>query len=157
MPRGQSKPFPILASNLGNLEGAGGRSGSTPRRRWGGESNAEETRASIEQSVGDFARAWFLGDSTAMLRCLHPDYVHRLVSIDGRGEPPTELLRSAVGVQGHFGSLTPPERRREEVRILDVRSNSASAIAFLGDWVLQVHLARSGGQWSIVNALWEMD
>jgi hypothetical protein len=49
----------------------------------------------------------------------------------------------------------PLERRREEVRILDVRTNSASAVAVLGDWVLQIHLARSEGQWSIVNALWE--
>ena len=147
MPRGQSKQSPVLASLLGNQLGAGklGRSGSP-----------EEQRAAIEGSVGAFAHAWFMGDSAGMLRCLHPDYVHRLASIDGRGEPPGELLRSALGVQGQFGSLTPPDRRRQEVRILDVRSNSASAVAIIGDWILQVHLARSGSQWNIVNALWEM-
>jgi hypothetical protein len=118
---------------------------------------SEEDRAVIERSVGVFAHAWFTGDCAAMIQCLHPDYVHRLVSIDGRGEPPRDLLRSAVGVQGHFGSLMPPDRRHQEVRILDLRNNSASAVAVMGDWILQIHLARSGGQWSIVNAMWEMD
>ena len=117
---------------------------------------AEESRLAIERSVGTFIDAWFEGDTGAMVRCLHPDYVHRLVAIDGRGEPPAELLRSNLGVQGDFGSLTAPERRRHEVRILDIRAHSASAVADLGEWVLQIHLARAGGQWHIVNAMWEM-
>ena len=116
----------------------------------------EEPRFGIERSVRTFIDAWFEGDTGAMVRCLHPDYVHRLVAIDGRGEPPRELLRSNLGVQGQFGSLTTPERRRHEVRILDIRAHSASAVADLGEWVLQMHLARSGGQWNIVNAMWEM-
>ena len=147
MPRGQSKQSPVLASFLGSQLS----DGLAPR----GGASAEEPRVAIEGSVARFAEAWFMGDSPGMLRCLHPDYVHRLASIDGRGEP-RDLLRSALGIQGQFGSLTPPGRRRQEVRILDVRSHSASAVAIMGDWILQVHLARSGGQWSIVNALWEM-
>jgi hypothetical protein len=136
-----------LSSVLGSPKGAGTQgSASTP----------EEARRSIVHSVTSFVSAWFQGDASAMVKCLHPDYVHRLVAIDGRGEPPGELLRSAVGVQGQFGSLQAPDRRQQEVRILDVRTNSASAVALMGDWVLQIHLARFGGQWSIVNAMWEM-
>lgn len=141
MPRGQSKPSQILSSHLPG-----------PRLL----EHGPEPRPAIERNVKCFIDAWFQGDHAGMLRCLHPDYLHRLVAIDGRGEPAGELLRSAVGVQGAFGSLTDPDRRREEIRILDVRTNSASAVAVLGDWVLQIHLARSGGQWHIVNAMWEM-
>lgn len=151
MPRGQSKALPVLASVLGS-----GRGGLRAQWTPGPEPSPEEHRRTIETTVGGFADAWFMGDSAAMMRCLHPDYVHRLVSIDGRGEPASELLRSAVGVQGEFGRLTPLGRRHQEVRILDVRQNSASAVAVVGDWILQLHLGRAGGQWSIVNVMWEL-
>ena len=151
MPRGQSKPSQILSSHLPVPPAAGIRlldpgPGRPP----------EDPRPAIERTIKGFVDAWFQGDTGAMVRCLHPDYVHRLVAIDGRGEPARELLRDAVGVQGQFGSLTDPERRRQDIRILDVRAHSASAVAILGDWVLQIHLARSGGPWHIVNAMWEM-
>ena len=152
MPRGQSKPSPILSNDL--------RVKFEPARMFDRVHSlgrtAEEPRPAIERSVRSFIEAWFNGDTGAMVRCLHPDYVHRLVAIDGRGEPPRELLRGNLGVQGQLGSLTAPERRRQEVRILDIRAHCASVVADLGEWVLQIHLARSGGQWNIVNAMWEM-
>ena len=148
MPRGESKQSPILSSVLGRPAGAG------KLYREQDDFSADQHRAAIERSVTRFVNAWFIGDNAAMVRCLHPDYVHRLAAIDGRGEP--DLLRSAVGVQGHFGSLVPMERRHQEVRILDLRVNSASVVAIMGDWVLQLHLARSASQWSIVKALWEL-
>jgi hypothetical protein len=117
--------------------------------------DSEDPRLAVERAVRQFAAAWFLGDCGAMLQCFHPDYLNRVASIDGRGEPARDLLRSAVGIQGQFGRMTPPDRRQQEVRVLDVRTNSASAVAIMGDWVLQIHLARTGGQWAIVNALWE--
>jgi hypothetical protein len=113
----------------------------------------------MAQCVRDFASAWFDGDHQGMLHALHPDYVHRLVGIDGKGEPgpgARGLVKDAVGCQGNLGGATPPERRRLDVRILDVRRHSASAVAVLGDWTLQVHLARCGPRWCIVNVMWEM-
>ena len=159
MPRGVSKPFPIVSSILDGNRAADIQAGCLRA-----EEASEVLRQSIEQSVSGFVDAWFKGDASAMLSCLHPDYVHRLMSIEGRSEPPGEaspeppeaLVRDAVGVQGHFGSMTAPERRRRDVRILDVRHHSASAVAVMRDWILQVHLARWRGQWCIVNTMWEM-
>jgi hypothetical protein len=121
----------------------------------------DETRAAIERDVAAFALAWFAGDAPAMIQCLHPDFVSRLLGVlggaEGRLEFGTEgLVRTAVGVQGQFGPKTPVEGRCLDVRVLDVRARSASAVAVLGGWVLQVHLARAGGRWRIVNAMWEM-
>jgi len=151
MPRGHSKPSLILSSHFPAPSPAGSRLPAAAQGR-----PPEASGPAITRTVERFVEAWFQGDTGAMVRCLHPDYVHRLVAIGGRGEPARELLRDAVGVQGQFGSLTDPERRRREVQVLDVRAHSASAVAVLGDWVLQVHLARTGGQWHIVNAMWEM-
>ena len=158
MPRGQSKQTMIFSSELSSKlnTSANSRAGSGHGVALVAAS-PEEQRSAIVCSVEGFAQAWFMGDSAAMVRCLHPDYVHRLVAIDGRGEPAPDLVSSALGVQGRFGRLTPQARRCQEVRILDVRRHSASAVAILGDWILQVHLARSGGHWCIVNVMWELN
>jgi hypothetical protein len=121
----------------------------------------EETRAAIERDVAAFAGAWFKDDAPAMTRCLHPDFVNRLMGVRGGapawpGGDPERLVRSVVGRQGGFGALTAPAMRKLEVRVLDVRAHSASVVAVMGDWVLHVHLARAGARWSIVNAMWEM-
>jgi hypothetical protein len=121
----------------------------------------EESRAAIERDVAAFARAWFKDDAQAMMRCLHPDFVNRLMGVRGGapawpGGDPGRLVRSVVGLQGGLGAMTAPGMRKLEVRVLDVRDRSASAVALLGDWVLHVHLARAGTRWSIVNAMWEM-
>jgi hypothetical protein len=115
---------------------------------------AVAARAGIERDVAAFASAWFAGDAPAMSRCLHPDFVNRLMGV---GAPaPEGVVQSVLGLQGRFGSKVAPARRKLEVRVLDVRARSASAVAVLGDWVLQVHLAWTGVRWSIVNAMWEM-
>ena len=108
-----------------------------------------------------FALAWFAGDAAAMAQCLHPDFVTRLMGVMGETAGWLErgaqgLVRTAVGLQGQFGAKTAPDRRCLNVRVLDVRSRSASAVAELGGWILQVHLARAEGRWRIVNAMWEM-
>jgi len=116
---------------------------------------AEAGLGAIEKAVAAFVTAWYAGDAPAMTRCLHPEFVNRLMAVQD-GPEAGALVRSVVGVQGALGSMTAPARRAMEVRVLDVRSRSASAVAVLGDWVLHVHLALAAGRWSIVNAMWEM-
>jgi hypothetical protein len=145
MPRGQVKESAVRSAVLGGERLTG---------RWP-RTTAEDTRAAIEKDVSAFAWAWFAGDAPAMMRCLHPDYLNRVMGVRG-GADPERLVQSVVGLQGKFGSKTAPARRSLEVRVLDVRSRSASAVALLGEWVLHVHLAWAGARWSIVNAMWEM-
>ena len=120
-----------------------------------------EARAQVAREVDAFAEAWFAGDASAMTRCLHPDFVHRLLGVWGTEArlrwDPQGLVRDVVGLQGLMGAKTAPQGRpRHQVRVLDVRARSASAVAELAGWVLHLHLARGAGRWSIVNALWEM-
>ena len=154
MPRGQWKPSGMVSGTLG---------GEAPPVRRGPAAPPvqAEVREAIERDVADFALAWFAGDTPGMVQCLHPDYVTRLMGVLGEAEGRLELgaeglVRTVVGLQGRFGAKTAPDRRCLDVRVLDVRSRSASAVAVLGGWILQVHLARAGGRWRIVNAMWEM-
>ena len=150
MPRGEFKQPGMLARTLGSEPIASGRqSRSVPE---------EQTRAAIKADVTAFAQAWFMGDAAAMTECLHPDFVNRMMGIQDETERrpgPEALVRSVVGFQGQFGTKIALHRRRIEVRVLEVGSRTASAVADLGECVLHVHLVRAGGRWSIVNAMWE--
>lgn len=142
MPRGETKGVGLRSAMLGAQAMAGG---------W---CLAEEAKDAIERDVAAFARAWFAGDAPAMVQSLHPDFVNRLMGVREAGDE--AAVGSVLGLQARFGSKIAPSRRSLEVRVLDVRSRSASAVAVLGDWVLHVHLARAGVRWRIVNAMWEM-
>ena len=153
MPRGSGKPSGVLSGTLG----------SEPLRLGpavpGGQG---EARAAIEKDVAAFAAAWFAGDAAAMSQCLHPDYVARLMGVPGGaggwlGSGAEGLVRSVVGLQGRLGGRIGSGRRDLDVRVLDVRARSASAVAVMGGWILHVHLARAAGRWRIVNAMWEME
>lgn len=55
------------------------------------------------------------------------------------------------------GKDTPADKRRDDVRILDIYQNAASVRVQASSWVDYLHIAKSNGQWVIVNVLWEMD
>jgi len=153
MPRGQVKPTGVRTGLLGReLAGAPWIPGAS------GEGAA---RNAIQRAVGVFARAWSRGDAVAMAQCLHPDFVNRMMGLrsgveGGHGGDPMRLVRSVVGLQATLGDKGEPPAGEPEVRVLDLRARSASAVATLGGWVLHLHLARAGRRWSIVNAMWEL-
>ena len=152
MPRGQAKPTGVRAGLLGRRTKAG-LALAPPTE--------EEARAAIRRDLAAFARAWAKGDTGAMARRLHPDFVNRLMGLRGAGDTapggdPDRLVKSVMGLQATLGTKGGPARGEPEVRVLEVRPRSASAVADLGGWVLHAHLARDGRRWSIVNAMWEM-
>jgi len=154
MPRGQTKPTGVRAGLLGPGPGRG----AAPAL---GVPTEEESRSAIRKEVAVFARAWSRGDAAGMSRCLHPDFINRLMGIRSNGDEegdadPDRVVRSVVGLQARFGAKAPQAPGTAEVRVLDVRARSASAVALLGGWVLHLHLARAGRRWSIVNAMWEL-
>lgn len=151
MPRGLTKPIGVRAGLLGQARMAS--PADVP--------SEQASRSAIRRAVSGFARAWARNDVPAMGQCLHPDFVNRLMGLrSGReaaaGGDPGQLVRSVAGLQASLGDKGAPPEGSPEVRVLDVRDRSASAVAVLGGWVLHLHLARAGRRWSIVNAMWEM-
>jgi hypothetical protein len=158
MPRGLTKPTGVRAGWLGQGPAAGAGVHAALSLDLPTE---EESRSAIRRAVGGFARAWARNDVPAMGKCLHPDFVNRLIGLRSGREPaaggdPGQVLRSVAGLQATLGDKGPLPEGAQEVRVLDIRARSASAVAVLGGWVLHVHLARAGRRWSIVNAMWEL-
>src|SRR5829696_541186 len=102
--------------------------------------------AGIRMAALDYIEGWYAGDATRMERALHPELAKRIVQTDPQG-------RSRLGQQSAMtlvqntrrggGTDIPADKRRSEVRILDVYNNAASVQA--ATWVDYMHLARSNG------------
>jgi hypothetical protein len=116
--------------------------------------------AAIRATALDYIEGWYAGDAARMERALHPELAKRIVETDARG-------RSRLGQQSAMtlvmntrrggGTDIPADKRKSDVRILDVYGNAASVRVQAASWVDYLHVAKSNGRWVIVNVLWELD
>jgi hypothetical protein len=116
--------------------------------------------AAIRATALDYIEGWYTADATRMERALHPELAKRIVQTDAQG-------RSRLGQQSAMTLVTntrrgggtdiPADKRKSDVRILDVYGNAASVRVQAASWVDYIHMAKSNGRWVIVNVLWELD
>jgi hypothetical protein len=116
--------------------------------------------AAIRATALDYIEGWYTADGARMERALHPELAKRIVQTDAQG-------RSRLGQQSAMTLVTntrhgggtdiPADKRKSDVRILDVYGNAASVRMQASSWVDYIHMAKSNGRWVIVNVLWELD
>jgi hypothetical protein len=113
--------------------------------------------AAIRQAALNYLEGLYEGDAARVERALHPDLVKRRPESRGGKSRLNEMTASQLidFARNGTGTRTPVERRRAEVRILDVYKDSATVRVDALDWVDFIHLARLNGEWKIVNVLWE--
>lgn len=113
----------------------------------------------IRQTALDYIQGWYTGDAVRMERALHPELAKRIVRSDTLGNFRLDQQSAMTLVQGTrngYGKSTPEADRHDDVRILDIYRNAASARIDASDWVDYLQLARWRGRWVIVNVLWEL-
>ncbi len=118
---------------------------------------AADTTA-ITQAALDYIEGWYEGNADRMTRAVHPDLVKRIVAKrEGasriQGMTAEQLIAATAGGGGR---QTPAERRRAEVRILDIFGDAASVRVDADSWVDYLQLGRMDGEWKILNVLWEL-
>jgi hypothetical protein len=116
--------------------------------------------AAIRATALDYIEGWYTADATRMERALHPELAKRIVQTDPQGRSrlgQQSAMTLVMGTRRGGGSDIPPDKRRSDVRILDVYGNAASVRVKAATWVDYMHVAKSNGRWVIVNVLWEMD
>jgi hypothetical protein len=115
--------------------------------------------AAIRATALDYIQGWFTGDAERMERALHPELAKRIVSTDVESEriwlDDMGKSKLVAGTRAGFGKEIPESERRDEVEILDIFGNAASARVDAGPWIDYMHLAKWEGRWVIVNVLWE--
>ena len=116
--------------------------------------------AAIRATALDYIDGWYAGDAARMERALHPELAKRIVMTDAQGRSrlgQQSAMTLVQNTQRGGGKDTPADKRKDEVRILDIYQNAASVRVQASSWVDYLHIARSNGRWVIVNVLWEMD
>jgi hypothetical protein len=116
--------------------------------------------AAIKATALDYIDGWYAGDATRMERALHPELAKRIVMTDPQGRSrlgQQSAMTLVQNTQRGGGKDTPADKRRDEVKILDIYQNAASVRVQASSWVDYLHIAKSNGRWVIVNVLWEMD
>jgi len=116
--------------------------------------------AGLVAAAKDYIDGWYDGDAARMTRALHPELVKRILSYDSTtkrtwidNQGATRLIQ---GTARGGGTRTPRDKRRADVRILDVFQNAAVVKIDASDWVDYLQLVRIGGRWVILNVLWEL-
>ena len=114
--------------------------------------------AAIRQTALDYIEGWYEGNASRMERALHPDLAKRVVMPGPSGAVVQNMTKDQlVGVTARgAGKMTPPERQRKDVTILDIFGNAASVKVVARDWVDYLHIGRVDDRWVIINVLWEL-
>lgn len=118
-------------------------------------------RQAIAATAQGYATAWYTGDPALMRSVLHPALAKRALLPDRKHggrvlhEMSAAELIESTGRQKPEWSADKPQRM--EVTILDVRGMAASVRLRMDDWVDYMHLVKIGGEWKIINVLWELD
>jgi hypothetical protein len=127
-------------------------------RMLGAQSAADSV--AIRATALDYIDGWYAGDAARMERALHPELAKRIVMTDPQGRSrlgQQSAMTLVQNTQRGGGKDTPTDKRRDEVKILDIYQNAASVRVQAATWVDYLHIAKSNGRWVIVNVLWEMD
>lgn len=115
--------------------------------------------AAIRATALDYIEGWYSADAARMEHALHPHLAKRFVESFADGGvrlTETTALELVQQVRAGGGSGTPENERRTDVHILDVFQDVASVRVDAHGWIDYMHLAKFGGEWSIVNVLWEI-
>ena len=116
--------------------------------------------AAIRATALDYIEGWYTADATRMERALHPELAKRIVQTDAQGNSrlgQQSAMTLVTNTRRGGGATIPADKRKSEVRILDVYGNAASVRVQAATWVDYIHIAKSNGRWVIVNVLWELD
>ncbi len=111
-------------------------------------------RDEIERAVLHYVEGWYASDAERMGMALHPSLAKRRVTPEGEVWDVTrDWMIEATG--NGQGSIEDPESGAKDVRILDMTETMASVKVVSEQFDDYLHLAKSQGEWRIVNALWD--
>jgi hypothetical protein len=115
--------------------------------------------AGIRQAALDYIGGYYDGDGARMERAVHSELAKRIVRTGENGRSQLSQMSAmtlVLGTRAGGGRDTPAADRHQDVTILDIYQNAASARIYASGWVDYLHLAKWNGRWVIVNVLWEL-
>ncbi|HZI57568.1 MAG TPA: nuclear transport factor 2 family protein [Verrucomicrobiae bacterium] len=116
---------------------------------------ANDESSIVRATVRDYIEAYYTGDANRMEQTLHPHYLKHMI----HGNIP---MREKTGLQmvqdvRSGPSEVPPAERTEQISVLDVSGNIASAKLVTPHWVDYMTLSKLDGKWKILSVVQRID
>jgi Putative lumazine-binding len=120
------------------------------------ENKVPDDSSAVRATVTNYIEAYYTGDARRMEQTLDPHYLKYMIhgNIPMREKTAPEMLEE---VRTHGIPDIPQTQRTEQVIVLDVAGNIASAKLVTPGWMDYVTLAKSGGEWKILSIVQRID
>jgi hypothetical protein len=120
------------------------------------ENKVPDDSSAVRAAVTNYIEAYYTGDARRMEQTLDPHYLKHIIhgNIPMREKTAPEMLEE---VRTHGIPDIPQTQRTEQVIVLDVAGNIASAKLVTPGWMDYVTLAKSGGEWKILSIVQRID
>jgi hypothetical protein len=110
----------------------------------------------VNDTVRNYIEAYYTGDPARMERTLHPHYLKHIIHGDIPVREKTGLqMVEAVRLQGV--PEIPREQRTENITVLDVSEDIATAKLVTPGWVDYLTLSKFERVWKIISVVQRMD
>jgi hypothetical protein len=125
-------------------------------------SNAQDNQAprddssAIRATVRNYIEGYYTGDAARMERSLHPHYLKHMIhgDIPMREKSGREMVEE---IRSHGPSDLPPAEQTEQIKVLDISGDIASAKLVAAHWVDYMTLSKLDGQWRILSVVQRID
>src|SRR5919108_5225077 len=117
--------------------------------------NAQQNKSAADVSavratVRDYIEAYYTGDARQMEQTLHPHYLKHVIhgNIPMREKTGLQMVQD---VRSTGPTDLPKAEQVEEISVLDVSGEIASAKLVAAYWVDYITLSKSSGEWKILS------
>ncbi len=118
--------------------------------------SSNDDASAVHAAVTNYIEAYYAGNAARMQQTLHPHYLKHKIhgDIPMREETGPQLVED---VRSGGGTHMTQAQRTEQVTVLDVAGNIASAKLVTPGWVDYMTLSKMKGEWKILSVVQRID
>jgi hypothetical protein len=117
----------------------------------------ELEKKAVKEAALNYIEGWYEGSVERMDKALHPDLVKRVMRTMPTGKEITNSVskKSMIEyVRAGAGKEAKEADKKCTVTVLDIHGTIASVKTVTGEFIDYIHLAKTEGEWKIMNVLW---
>jgi hypothetical protein len=111
--------------------------------------------SAVRMVVTDYIEGYYKGDASRMEKSLHPHYLkHTISESDGKLRMSEWTgLQMVQNVRTNGPADLPPSEKKEQITVLDIAGDIASAKLVTAHWTDYLTLSKWNGEWKIVSVV----
>ena len=108
--------------------------------------------SAVQATVRNYIEGYYRGDAARMQSSLDPHYLKHMIhgTIPIREKTGSQMVEE---VRSHGPADFPEAEKTEEISVLDISGNVASAKLVTPHWVDYMTVSKSGGNWKILSVV----